>query len=161
MIKNHVWDLPYKQKAHAMLAITTNIVKPMKPAFNYLANNHYELSRHIQRMNDAIGNCKVNYERYIKSKLWDERTKAYMDYTDNTCQICGGKIPWGGVLHHMRYKNEWGMNIVGRESINDLIVCHSGCHRNYHLSESLQKFIDSGSWNRYPILPSTSSAEYW
>jgi hypothetical protein len=112
-------------------------------------------------MNEFGKATKVNYYGYIKSDLFEKRKEAYLGYTDNHCQICGGPINKGAALHHMQYKNEWGMSIVGRERINDVVVCHSLCHHNYHLSESLNKTIDSGSWSMFPIASMTQSIDAW
>ena len=129
--------------------------------FNYLASNYWELSRTIEHLNEVGKATKVNYDRYVKSDLFEKRKESYLNYTDYHCQICGKELHKGATLHHMRYKNDWGMSLVGRERINDVCVIHSNCHHNYHLSESLNKQINSGSWYMFPILPTTQSADAW
>jgi len=130
----------------------------MKTSFDNNYKNYHALSNVVSRCNACP---MLPHSKYTKSKQWEVRRQAYLTYTGNTCQICGNYIPSNAALHHMTYTGSYGQQIVCREQVNDVLICHSSCHSNYHLSESLHKPIDTGSFAMYPIKPYAPKDDEW
>ncbi len=71
----------------------------------------------------------ANYSEYLKSKEWEGiRTKIISE--DKECLRCG--IKTGLVVHHLRYKDDKGVSILGKETSRDLAVLCWDCHTELH-----------------------------
>ena len=69
----------------------------------------------------------INYEKYIKSKEWqDVRKRYFASKMPQKCMACGAKKQSGFHIHHATYKR------LGMEYLSDLRLLCSQCHQDVH-----------------------------
>lgn len=69
------------------------------------------------------------YQDYLKSEQWQETKRRYYEFFPRECAFCGSKKRIH--LHHRRYSGQYG-NILGIESLKDLIALCASCHAQWH-----------------------------
>jgi hypothetical protein len=66
----------------------------------------------------------VNYQDYIKSSKWKEKSEAAKKRAGYRCQVCNDENFLN--VHHRTYEN------LGNENDNDLTVLCASCHEKFH-----------------------------
>jgi len=91
-----------------------------------LIGDYYE--GHVKEKKPKGKRVWADYGDYLKSKEWSLKREEFIP--GKSCEVCGtGK---GLVLHHLRYKDDKGASILGREGEMDLVVLCWDCHTRLH-----------------------------
>lgn len=69
---------------------------------------------------------KRNYDRYISSVVWKNKSEKIKSKRGNKCQVCGGENELQ--VHHNTYDR------LGNEDDNDLVLLCKSCHFLFHRS---------------------------
>lgn len=89
------------------------------------------------------------YQEYLNSGIWKQQKAKFLS-NDSKCARCGRTTKL--VLHHLRYKDENGKSVLGRETKDDLVVlcwdCHNELHKKYGRGASfgLEEISQKEEW---------------
>lgn len=70
-------------------------------------------------------NKKVEYYRYLRSKVWKAKRKKLFDLRGRRCEECGFTMNLH--IHHLTYKN------IFNEPLEDLMILCENCHKAKHV----------------------------
>lgn len=110
------------------------------------SGSYAEFSSSIANLNDSII-VYVDYNKYIKSALWEKRVEIYKQYYGPICQLHHRKTTKGLCLHHRHYRNN-----IGHEELDDVILICKKCHARLHKEE-----IENRGYTRLPVTGSFQS----
>lgn len=75
----------------------------------------------------------TQYVEYLNSEAWREKRKASIDLAGGRCRVCNGTERLE--VHHREYSR------LGREWPSDLTVLCANCHKLFHRSRRLPRYV--------------------
>lgn len=71
----------------------------------------------------------MSYNYYLNTPWWKSRSKAFL-LSHPTCERCGSSENLQ--VHHLRYVDHNGIDVLYRETDDDLATLCSECHHELH-----------------------------
>ena len=79
------------------------------------------------------------YLSYLRSDVWREKRKEFLEDSNYECEECGEKAT---EVHHLHYDS------VGEEERDDVVVCCHECHTDKELEKGTD-LVEDGEYGVY------------